>query len=222
MEQSSRNPGLREEMQAHSMLSEHDPAELGAYELISEALGDILRPGEQVLAYADRDLSGNQVDVMAYDHPEASAPPDVMGYEPGGPLNETDAFAYDEESGRAQPDVMGYQAGGPLNETDAFAYDRPPETPDNDAFMSPRRTKAADVDFLVLTDSRLIRGFLEDQKVMLTESPYDEPKVQVITETYVAVRLPPAVCGISESDWWCWRAPDGVDARAVARKWTRS
>jgi PAS domain-containing protein len=106
-------------------------------------------------------------------------------------------------------------------ETDAFAYDRPPETPENDAFMESHSPRAADVDFLVLTDGRLIRGFLEKEKMLVTETRYEEPQVQVIADTYVAVRLPPALCGISESDWWCWRAPEGVDVRVVARKWAR-
>jgi hypothetical protein len=221
MEQQVRNEGLREAMDENSMLSEQDPAELKAYDLITGTLAEVLEPGERVLAYADRDLTGNQIDVMAYDTKEAREVPDVMGYKPGGTRGETDAFAYDEEAGRAEPDVMGYQPGGSRGETDAFAYDRPAETPENDAFMSYAEVRPVDVDFLVLTEGRLIRGFLERGKVMITEAPYQDPQVRVIAETYVAVRLPEAVCGLAEGDWWCWRVPAGVEPRGAAKRWTR-
>jgi hypothetical protein len=223
MEQ-SRSTGLNEAMQENSMLSEHDPSELKAYDLISRTLADLLEPGEGVVAYADRDLHGNEVDVMAYQsEPPVRQPeiPDVMGYTPGGPRDETDAFAYDEDAGRAEPDVMGYEPGGPRNETDAFAYDRPPETADNDAFMSAREPAPADVDFLVLTDTRLIRGFLEGGKIMVADTLMEEPQVQVIAERYVAVRMPPGLCGIREGDWWCWPVPAGADAHVAAKRWTK-
>ncbi len=221
MEQMSRNPGLRDAMQESSMLSEHDPSELKAYDLISQEIADILEPGETALAYADRDLKGNEFDALAYQKEPDDHQTDVMRYTPGGPLDETDVMAYDEEAGRREPDVMGYKAGGPRSETDAFAYDRPPETPENDAFMSATPVSPADVDFLVLTDTRLIRGFLEHGKMMITETPYEEPQVQVVSETYVAVRLPAEMCGLNEGDWWSWRVPDGVDAREAAKRWTR-
>jgi hypothetical protein len=85
--------------------------------------------------------------------------------------------------------------------------------------MSGTEVRVADVDFLVLTDSRLIRGFLEDGEVMIAQTPYEEPQVRVVGESYLAVRLSPAVCGLGEGDWWCWRLPDGVDPRSAAKKW---
>ena len=222
MDQASGIPGLRESMQEQSMLSEHNPSELRAYDLIYDALADVIEPGELVLAYADRDLSGGQVDAFAYDTDAAAEQPDVMGgYRPGGGA-QADAFAYDEEAGRAEPDVMGGRdPGGPGGETDAFAYERTPRTPDTDAFMSPGEARAADVDFLVLTGTRLIRGFLEDDKVMIVEAQYGEPQVRVLAESYVAVKLPPAVCGLAEGDWWCWRVPEGLDPRTAAQRWLR-
>ena len=95
------------------------------------------------------------------------------------------------------------------------------ETPENDAFMSAIEVRAADVDFLVLTNTRLIRGFLEGDEVMITQTPYEEPQVRVVAESYLAVRLSPAVCGLGEGDWWCWRLPDGVDPRSAAKQWRK-
>jgi hypothetical protein len=223
MEQTSGTPGLRESMQEQSKLSGHNPAELKAYDLIYGALADVIEPGERVLAYADRDLNGNQSDALAYDTAAPAEQPDVMGgYRSGDPAAQTDAFAYDQEAGRAEPDVMGgYRPGGPGGETDAFAYERTPRTPQTDAFMSPGEARAADVDFLVLTDTRLIRGFLERDEVMITEALYEEPQVRVLAENYVAVRLPPAVCGLAEGDWWCWRVPEGLEPRTAAQRWLR-
>jgi hypothetical protein len=222
MEQESRNSGLREAMQDRSMLSEHDPSELKAYDLISQTLAGLLEPGERVLAYADRDLKGEQADALAYDIRVAAEQPDVMGYQHGEPNAETDAFAYDEDAGRAEPDVMGYRHGEPTGQTDAFAYKRAPASPENDAFMSPVKVPAADVDFLVLTDKRLIRGFLENEKIMVVETTsYDEPQVQVVAESYLAVRLPPALCGLGEGDWWCWPAPQGTEPQHVIKEWAK-
>jgi hypothetical protein len=221
MEQGVRNPGLREAMQEHSKLSEHDPAELKAWDLIVDALGQVLEPGERVVAYADRDTDSNQIDAMAYESKGAAKVPDVMGYTPGGPKNETDAFDYDTDKGRSEPDVMGYEPGGPKNETDAFAYDHLPESPDNDAFMARGDVKPAEVDFLVLTDGRLVRGNVEGGDVYITDSPYEQPQVRVLADAYVAVLLPERICGVADGDWWCWQVPDGRSPADAATRWNR-
>jgi len=84
MEQGIRNPGLREAMDENSKLSERDPAELKAYDLIVDALATVLEPGERVVAYADRDVDANQIDALAYDAKAADEMSDVLGYEAGG------------------------------------------------------------------------------------------------------------------------------------------
>ena len=221
MEQGIRNPGLREAMDENSKLSERDPAELKAYDLIVDALATVLEPGERVVAYADRDVDANQIDALAYDAKAADEMSDVLGYEAGGPANQTDALAYDLEAGRNEPDVMGYTAGGPNNETDAFAYDGAPESPENDAFMAPHKAEPADVDFLVLTEGRLIRGFVEGGDVLITEDPYEQPQVRVLADAYVAVQLPKGVCGLAEGDWWCWKVPEGMEPHDAAKRWSR-
>jgi hypothetical protein len=221
MEQGVRNPGLREAMQGGSMLSRRDPAELRAYEVIGKALGEVLAPGEPMLAYADRDLHGNEVDALDYDTRAAADIPDVMGYEPGGSLNETDAFAYDQEAARAEPDVMGYEPGGSRGETDAFAYDGAPHSPDNDVFMAAREAKPADVDFLALTDGRLIRGLLDEGRVAISEAPYSHPEVRVIETTYLAVRLPETICRPQDDGWWCWQVRDDEEPQSAAKRWDR-
>jgi hypothetical protein len=221
MEQGIRNPGLNELMQEYSILSGRDAAEVRAYDIIAAALAEVLAPGEGVVAYADRDLNANQFDALAYQAQGAEGVPDVMGYKAGGPLNETDAFAYDQEAGRAEPDVMGYQAGGPKNETDAFAYDGAPQNPDNDAFISGREAKPADVDFLVLTEGRLIRGLLDGGDLAIAEAVYDQPEVKVLAKTYVAVRMPEAVCGLADGEWWCWPVADGGETESTVKRWER-
>ena len=221
MEQGIRNPGLNEVMQEYSKLSERDAAEVRAYDIIAAALAEVLVPGEFVMAYADRDLNANQLDALAYQAQGAGGVPDVMGYQAGGPLNETDAFAYDQEAGRAEPDVMGYQAGGPRNETDAFAYDGAPQNPDNDAFISGRAAKPADVDFLVLTEGRLIRGLLDGGDLAIAEAVYERPEVKVVAKTYVGVRMPEAVCGLADGEWWCWPVADGGETESTVKRWER-
>jgi hypothetical protein len=223
MERIVANRPLYELMSTNSMLSRDDPAQAKAFSHIFRELVHLLEPGEEVLAYADRELSrALRTDPLAGESGVSAMVPDVLGYGPGGPSDETDALSGDTGASRVVPDVMGYSPGGPAGQTDALAYSPAPRSPETDAFMSSVAPAAMDVDFLVLTGHRLIRGFLEDGKTMFTEARMEAPEVRLVGSRYIAVKLPPALRGLGEGEWWSWRVPGEMEPRAAAKPWSRS
>jgi hypothetical protein len=210
-------------MSTNSMLSRDDPAQAEAFSLIFRKLVHLLESDEDVLAYADRELVGpGQTDILGGETGASAMESDALGYDPGGPSEETDAFSGDTGASWTVPDVMGYQPGGPEGQTDALDYSPAPRTPQTDAFTSSVAPRATDVDFLVLTARRLVRGFLEDEKIMFTEAPMEAAEVRLVGSRYIAVKLPPALRGLGEGEWWSWRVPDGTEPRTAAKAWSRS
>jgi hypothetical protein len=221
-------------MRERSMLPDLDVPGERASELIGRALEAFLQPGEEVLAYADRGLQVEDTDAFFY-HP--GGPPreiDALAY-PEKPSNpEIDAFAYDTAEGRRQPDVLGYERGRPQHDTDAYAYRRPVPNPETNAFISEAAgPRAADVDFLILTDRRLIRGLLENESPELLDvacdcgqlhvalSSVDEtagPGGEPTRSSYLSITLPPVLRREGE-DQWCWSPPEGQDPAEVAKDW---
>jgi hypothetical protein len=212
-----------------------------ARRIIEEGLVSILQPGEAVLTYADRELRRPglkaQKDALAYKRGHGDRQTDAFAYHKGHGA-ETDAFAYDTERAREQTDVMGYQAGGPKAEVDALAYHGAAQTPDTDAFVSDAAgPRAADVDLLVLTDRRLMRGTLRDEQLEWREVPCEEGGVCVnqvpgasthavegtaVEAVLLDITLPVQLCDEDEETLWCWEVPAGVDVVVAAERWSGS
>lgn len=232
-------------IQENSMLSRLHQRGEKARNIIEEGLSSLLQPGEAVLTYADRELRRpslkREKDALAYKrghkgrHNDKQT--DAFAYRKGhGP--ETDAFAYDTEGARRQPDVMGYEGGGPKGEVDALAYQGAGQSPDTDAFISDAAGPgAADVDLLVLTDRRLMRGTLREDKLEWREVPCEEGGVCVtqvpgasarpaegamVEAVWLDITLPVQLCGEDEEALWCWEVPQGLDAAVAAERWSGS
>lgn len=212
-----------------------------ARKIIEESLSSVLRPGEAVLTYADRELRRpsleGEKDALAYKRGHHDKQTDAFAYREGrGP--ETDAFAYDTEGARKQPDVMGYESGGPTGEVDALAYQGAAQSPDTDALVSDAAgPRAADVDLLVLTDRRLMRGTLRDEKLEWREVPCEEGGVcatpvpgasahpvegAMVEAVWLDITLPVQLCDEDEEALWCWEVPVGLDAVVAAERWSGS
>jgi hypothetical protein len=240
MADSQDSAALRATIEENSTLSRFNRPGTKAADLISRGLAEVLEPGEQVLSYADRDLGRPRLrrekDAFAYKH-RRNRETDALAYphEVGRP--EADAFAYDTAGAREQPDVLGYEKGGPPRETDAFAYSKPEANPETDAFISDAAgPRAADADLLVLTDRRLIRGLLRNEKLDFREVPCDEGGVcampasgtATLTDTgesieavWLEITLPDELLDEGEVEVWYWEVPEGEDADDAARKWGR-
>jgi hypothetical protein len=223
---------LRELMRENSILSPEDEAAAAASDLIHEAFSSILEPGEQVLAYADRAIGlTGQTDAFAYRPGGPKDQTDIFAHDRSADNRQTDAFAYDTEEGRAVTDVMGYArpspAQVPYTETDAFAYSRPEESVQTNIFLArDTRPRPADLDLLVLTDRRLMRGVLEEGSLTLKAVGCQTGGVQVLTsreeqgaECYLGICLPVTVCGPGEGEWWYWHVPQDRDPHELAAKW---
>jgi len=215
---------LRETMNESTMLSRFDRWGAKATEVIYNGLVQELEPGEMIHAYADRELPRSRsTDALKYDHMGLEEETDAMAYphevvQPGA-----DVMAYETEAGHEQPDVMDYQKRGSVNQTDAFAYSHGQQSPDNDAFISGvAGSQPADVDLLLLTDRRLIRGVLRDGRLELRKVPCSEGGVCVNEDAesiWLEIILPPELLDEDEDETWCWEVPEGGDADSSAMKW---
>lgn len=251
MAQSSEEAQVRRIIRENSMLSPRHRGAVEAIRIIERELGAVLQPEEIVLTYADRELPRpdekkadaykrahmiRQTDAYAYKRRPATRQTDAYAYERGPSTKQTDALAYDTDAAREQPDVMGYTPGGPRDQVDAVAYERPPESPETRALMfEADRPPAVDVDLLVLTDRRLMRGLLKDGKLQWREVPCDEGGVCVhqtpetaveqltgeyIESVWLDISLPDVLCEEDEEAIWCWEVPEDVEAEAAAAKWS--
>jgi len=251
MAQSSEETRVRRIITENSMLSPNHPAAVEAMGIIERGLSAILQPEEEVLTYADRELPRpdekkadaykrghriRQTDAYAYKRRPATRQTDAYAYERRPATRQTDAYAYDTDAARKQPDVMGYAAGGPADQVDALAYERPPESPETRALMSEAdRPPAVDVDLLVLTDRRLMRGLLRGGKLQWREVPCEEGGVCVdqtpetaigqltgdtVEIVWLDITLPDELCEEDEEAVWCWEVPCDIEAEAAAAKWS--
>ncbi len=234
MAESDSNAELREMMRDYSTISGFDRSGARAIEIIQGTLGTLLEPGERVIGYADRRLASvNQTDAYAYAHDEPNGETDAVAYPRKDGSPQVDALAYDTERGREQMDVLGYRGREVQGQTDAFAYVHWPQGSDVDILVSDAAgPRAADVDLLVLTDKRLLRGILENEKLMVAEVPSQVGEVGVAVAeigsaedgspdgtVYVAITIPPRLCRPAENDVWQWQVPEGKDPRVVAEQW---
>jgi hypothetical protein len=215
---------LRETMNESSMLSRFDRWGAKATEIVYKSLAHELEPGETVLAYADRELPQRQpTDGLSYERSRFETQTDAMEYahEVGKP--EADVMAYDIEAGRAQMDALGYEKGGSLNQTDAFAYAHAEQSPDTNAFISDVASpQAIDVDLLLLTDRRLIRGVLRDGRLEVRKVPCAEGGVCInkdVESVWLEINLPPQLRDDDEDQTWCWEVPQGGNADSSAERW---
>ncbi len=154
-----------------SILSGHDGSRDRLQKEFFGFLTSFLEPGEIVLAHSScLPLRREQTDAIAYTAGGSKDQTDALNYAHSERGPQTDGFTYDIERGSLQQDIMGYHGGGKIEDTDAFAYPRVRPNPQTDAFMSPATSRPT-VHLLVLTNRRLIRGRVDEGKLILTEAP---------------------------------------------------
>jgi hypothetical protein len=201
---------------------------------IIDSLSRALSPDEDVIAYLDRPLAqGAQTDAFAYKHEGQTRQNDAFAYPRAEDAAQTDAFAYDTERGRQQLDIMGYERSGSRTESDAFAYAAAPQTPETDALVSDAAGAPRDVDFLLLTNRRLIRGILQKGHIELSEVTCGPGETVAMLTTglgtggegtwadavCLTIQLPAPLCLPDEDAEWRWLAPEGRDLKAVTGLW---
>jgi hypothetical protein len=229
---------LRDLIEETSVLSPVERGEDKALGLIARGLASALEPSETLLAYADRGLDHlslrREIDGLSFDQPSATDESDALVYESEGRGAETDAMAYDVDEEGAQQDVMRYRAGGRREDVDALAYDGAVQGPETDVFVSDASgERPADVDLLVLTDRRLLRGSLRHAKLTWREARQLPGELVLaaartgiqgeggaaIEAVWLDISLPVALCEADENGMWCWLLPEGLDAGEAASRW---
>lgn len=199
-------------------------------------MSSVLEPGEQPVAYADRGLPESLIahyDAFSYEAPEGGpqTQTDVMAYEAGAPGAQTDAFAYAAGSRDENVDVMASaRAEGDRRHHDAMAYDVSPAGGHGEVFErhAPSRRQETPVDAMLLTDRRLIRAIVEEDKITLHSAPIEQmgiAKIRVEARydqdtdsvklgkdpAYVAIQLPDMLRVKDEGRWWTWQLREDLD-----------
>jgi hypothetical protein len=222
--------GLRELMYESSWLSREGESGDKPVEVVFHTLLAVLQQDEVVLAYADRSLSAAKNGALG-------SPP--VGYR--------DVIL-------SSPDYPE----GEATQTDALAYARAPRGPETDAFISPAtespiplagehggggqaesrasRTESTDVDLLMLTDRRLIRGLFAMSRTTVTQVPWQVDGTRIVIEPagdfiqagngeghpaiHLAVHLPALLRRAGEGEWWQWRLPEHQDPWVIFERWS--
>lgn len=200
-------------------------------------MSSVLEPGEQPVAYADRGLPESLIahyDAFSYEAPEGGPQTDAMAYEAGaaGAAGaQTDAFAYAAGPRDHNMDAMASaQTGGDRRQHDAMAYDVSSAGGHGEIFQrhAASRQEETPVDAMLLTDRRLIRAIVEEEKITLhsalielmgiakirVEARYDEgsDSVKLGKEpAYLAIQLPEMLRLKGEGPWWTWQLREDLD-----------
>lgn len=197
-------------------------------------MSSVLEPGEQPVAYADRGLPEPLIahyDAFAYETSERGREVDAMAYAAGPANAHTDAFAYARGPRTRDQDAMAHGGGeGDKRHEDAMAYEAASVGAHSDAFVAHPggHREETPVDAMLLTDRRLIRAIVEEDKITLLSAPvalmgiakirvearYDQAAdaVRLSKEpAYLSIELPGLLRVQGEGPWWTWQLREDLD-----------